>query len=303
MSNIELRSTRTGQLDPYGCEILKLSRYRDGKDAGSCLVVSGAPGRQNFRRANDPSAYAGSLEPIPEGRYAVGAVQWAGKPGDWTVSFGPGIGPFLAALVPLQPLTGGRDAFLLHLDANRLLGAPGTAGCEGFIDTFNAQIYLDWRIPAGTVLTADHGLGSVPALGAEVKPTKPEPKEEEDEPDTSVLKRFRKPERAIALYGPAGKAVDLPQGELLIAWDYTGKVPTERWELNGRELPKDTLDLVLRHRGEPVDLNAPAPEEAGPAAKMAAILREKAAAEAARDGQPIAIEPPPAEDYKPDPRD
>lgn len=254
---VELRSTRTGKRDNYGCEILRLTRYVDGKEKGFCQVVTGAPGHQVFRRAADPGAREGSLEPIPEGRYRVGAVQWAGRPGDWTKTFGPGFGPFIVTLEPLQQLAGGRGAFLFHLDANRLTGSPGTAGCEGFISSTDAQTFLDWKVPAGTTFVADHGLGSAPPL--EESKDAEEAEEPEDQDEGTWLKHYRKPERSASFYG----GDPLAKGHLVVEWDT--ERGTERWTLNGQRLPLGHMKLELLHPGEEIDLSAPPAPPAPPA--------------------------------------
>jgi lysozyme len=61
--------TRTRKVDSRGLELLRLQRVKDGITMNELLVVSGAPGRQVFKKGADSVPL--SAEPLPEGLWAV----------------------------------------------------------------------------------------------------------------------------------------------------------------------------------------------------------------------------------------
>jgi lysozyme len=66
------------------------------------------------------------MEPIPQGVYTIGEIDFAASNNDYTASHGQGLGP---VWVPITAtFSDDRGAFGFHLDA----GAQGTAGCVGF---------------------------------------------------------------------------------------------------------------------------------------------------------------------------
>jgi hypothetical protein len=71
----QLRLTRTGTTDGRGLEVLRLILLENGKATGTLNVVSGAPGAQRFRLGKD--SRAGSLEPLPQGRWRIQDIAWA----------------------------------------------------------------------------------------------------------------------------------------------------------------------------------------------------------------------------------
>jgi lysozyme len=98
----------------------------------SLKVVSGAPGAQHFLLFNDPDSFPGSLQPIPQGRYTIGDIDWAdGKDNFKASHFHPtdGIGPLFVPIVGRQ--SDDRDAFGFHGDWNWIQKkeSPGSAGC------------------------------------------------------------------------------------------------------------------------------------------------------------------------------
>ncbi|WP_052128285.1 glycoside hydrolase family protein [Neosynechococcus sphagnicola] len=132
-THVICRLTRTRQDTPEGLEWLKLE-FVDPDDGAvaSLKVISGAPGHQNFLLFNNPASVPGSLQPIPQGRYAIGDLDWAGGRDDYSISHShpsDGIGPVFVSLTCLQP--DDRDAFGFHGDWNWITRgeSPGSAGC------------------------------------------------------------------------------------------------------------------------------------------------------------------------------
>lgn len=133
LDTVYCRLTRTGKKVSHAdLEKLLLEFISPkGNILDSIDVISGAPGRQNFRVPEDPGDFAGNLEPIPQGRYTIGDIQWAGGRDNYDVNHAHptnGIGPIFVPLIKTfrDPLP--RDAFGFHLDRN-LTGSPGSAGC------------------------------------------------------------------------------------------------------------------------------------------------------------------------------
>lgn len=145
---------------PNGLWPLWLDLYQGSTRMDRLTVVSGAPAYQSFRLAAD--GHPGSLEPIPEGRYEVGAVEWAAGDENWGATWGLALGPWWCTISPLQSMR--RGDFGLHMDWNSG-SSPGTAGCIAFDTRESARRWLAWRgAQTGPVLlVVDWGLGSVEA--------------------------------------------------------------------------------------------------------------------------------------------
>jgi lysozyme len=137
LERIHCRLTRTKTKNADGLEILLLAFISPkGKVLDKLTVVSGAPGKQIFRLLED--GIPGSLEPIPQSRYFVADIEWAGGKDDFVTPHPHpmnGIGPVFVPLVRTIPIrdrergnSGGRDAFGFHIDNNNSF-APGSAGC------------------------------------------------------------------------------------------------------------------------------------------------------------------------------
>lgn len=90
------------------------------------VVTSGTRSKQNFRLPEDPNSVPGNLEPIPQGRYRIGQIEWQGGKDNYSGSFGPGLGPVWVPIV--ATFWDNRGAFGFHLDSNIEVG-PGSAGC------------------------------------------------------------------------------------------------------------------------------------------------------------------------------
>lgn len=152
--------TRTGKRDQHGLEILQLQRFKDGVPMGVLTAYSGSHRNQAFRRGVDSKAR--SNEPLPEGLWSIGDIDWAAGKDNYQASWGPGLG---AAWVPITyqaPGRTGRSAIGFHLDEN-VNSAPGSAGCVVFRTKADLQQFLAWlRSDDPRQLYVDWGLGSCP---------------------------------------------------------------------------------------------------------------------------------------------
>jgi GH24 family phage-related lysozyme (muramidase) len=155
-----LTLVKAGRRNGNGLEVLKLSHVVNGQAVASLQVVSGAPGHQVFRKGVD--SRSGSLEPLPEGRWGVSDIAWAGGRDNYSASWGPGLGPASVPLRYLGPGSTDRSAIEMHFDANHGV-APGTAGCVGFQSIADLQAFIAWlRQTDPRDLFVDWGLGSCP---------------------------------------------------------------------------------------------------------------------------------------------
>lgn len=103
-------------------------------------VASGVAQRQIFRKADDKNSIPGSLEPIPQGVYHFGFIEWAAGKDNYSGSWGQAFGPVWQDLKNGQPMR--RGAFGIHLDAN-LPWAPGSAGCVVFRTKEELKRYVE----------------------------------------------------------------------------------------------------------------------------------------------------------------
>jgi hypothetical protein len=92
-------------------------------------VASGAKNCQVLRKPSDPRSTAGNREPIPQGTYTIGDIEWVNGRDNYEGSFGPGLGPVWVAIS--ARFSDDRGSFGLHLDDN-IDWAPGSAGCIVF---------------------------------------------------------------------------------------------------------------------------------------------------------------------------
>lgn len=159
-SRPHLRLTRAGKKDGRGLELLKLQYIKAGAVVGELLAVSGAPRAQVFRKGADSNA--GSMEPLPEGRWGMEDIAWAGGKDNYAASWGVGLGPASIPLRYLEPGTTQRSAIEIHYDANAG-SSPGTAGCVGMRSIGDLQTLIGWlRDTDPRDLFCDWGLGSCP---------------------------------------------------------------------------------------------------------------------------------------------
>lgn len=158
-----LTLVRTGKMGAGiwgGLELLRLARVKNSIPMAELLVVSGAPGRQQFRTGADSES--GSLEPLPEGAWAVADILWAGGKDNYAASWGAGLGPASVPLTYRRPGKTRRAAIEAHYDANHG-SSPGTAGCIGFRSIEDLKTFVGWlRADDPRVLLVDWGLGTCP---------------------------------------------------------------------------------------------------------------------------------------------
>lgn len=155
-----LRLTRTKKMNGAGLELLKLEYVKQGASIGSLMVVSGAPGAQQFRTG--ALSRSGSLEPLPEGRWGVEDVAWAAGRDNYSGNWGPGLGPVSTPLRYLGPGSTERSAIEIHIDSNARI-APGTAGCIGIANESDYRKFVSWlRDTDPRDLYVDYNLGTCP---------------------------------------------------------------------------------------------------------------------------------------------
>ncbi|NEN90009.1 MAG: hypothetical protein F6K48_14260 [Okeania sp. SIO3H1] len=156
-----LTLTNTGNKDKHGCNVLKLSYYKDRIFTDKIQCCSGAPGRQFFRTGDE--SWAGSLEPLPEGKWYVHDIEWADGKDNYSGNvWQSGIGPVTVPLDYLGPRGTDRSAIEIHIDWN-WQWAPGTAGCVGIYSIVDFQLFVSWlRETDPRDLYVDWGLGTCP---------------------------------------------------------------------------------------------------------------------------------------------
>lgn len=153
----------TGRTDPNGLAEMALYLSQDNQVIDVIPARSGVPSRQNFRTPQN----WGALEPIPEGKYSIGAPEFAsGKFGDFSKNFPDklnGLGGFWADLISKNPATAGVP-FGFHPD-NNINISPGSAGCVVFLNNQDALKFAEYRMKGGPAdLIVDYGLGTVPRV-------------------------------------------------------------------------------------------------------------------------------------------
>lgn len=154
-----LMLTRMGRRDDRGLDLLKLSYVRPGA-VSSITVTSGAPKLQFFRTG--AASRAGSSEPLPEGRWRIMDLAWAGGKDNWSKSWGEGLGPVSVPLEYDGPGRTSRSAIEIHIDWNATK-SPGTAGCIGVANVADMRKLVGWlRENDPQHLYSDWGLGTCP---------------------------------------------------------------------------------------------------------------------------------------------
>jgi len=116
---------------------LKSLRLQIGDESFS--VASGARGVQNFRRPTDPRSVPGNLEPIPQGRYRIGSIEFSGARDSYEGSHGSGLGPVWVSID--AEFSDDRGAFGFHQDHN-IDWAAGSAGCVVFRDVADLRRFV-----------------------------------------------------------------------------------------------------------------------------------------------------------------
>lgn len=155
-----LKLTRTKKLNPDGLELLRLCRVIDGIAMDELMVVSGVASKQRFETG--ARSQAGSLTPLPEGRWRIGPIEWKSGKGNWDASWGQGLGPLWIGIEYESPGHTARSAVGMHLDANAAT-APGSAGCVVLSSRTDVLKLVSWLEPASIRhLFVDWGLGTCP---------------------------------------------------------------------------------------------------------------------------------------------
>lgn len=130
LERVYCRLTRTGTTAYAGLEKLLLEFIDPkGRVLAELNAISGAPGSQEFRVPDDPLSFPGSFEPIPQARYTIGDIDFAGGKDNYTVVHPHetnGIGPVWVPIIKTR--FDDRDNFGFHMDWNRS-DSPGSAGC------------------------------------------------------------------------------------------------------------------------------------------------------------------------------
>ena len=155
-----LKLTKTSRKDRYGCYVLHLDYFKNGKLQDRLEVCSGQSNKQFFRTG--VQSISGSFEPLPEGKWYINDIRWApggGKDIYNGAIMGDGIGPVTVPLDYKTPDSTRRSAIEIHIDWNRNRGLPGTAGCVGVYniadykrlvswlrDTDPRDLYVDWNL-------------------------------------------------------------------------------------------------------------------------------------------------------------
>ena len=156
-----LRLTKTDQRDQEGLCILILDYIKNGTVNGTLKVCSGAAWAQRFRTG--ANSRAGSMEPLPEGRWHVNDIAWcAGKDVYGPAIFSSGLGPVSTPINYVGPGSTERGAIEIHIDWNKS-GSPGTAGCIGIKEPNDYKTLVRWlRDSDPKDLYVDWNLGTCP---------------------------------------------------------------------------------------------------------------------------------------------
>jgi GH24 family phage-related lysozyme (muramidase) len=86
-------------------------------------VISGQADAQTLRKPEDPRSRPGNMEPIPQGTYKIGNIDWVNGKDNYAGSWGRGLGPVWIGLS--ATFSDDRGSFGIHQD----LGYAGSAGC------------------------------------------------------------------------------------------------------------------------------------------------------------------------------
>ena len=157
-----IRVTKSDRTNSNGLAELQVSLVRNGKLIDSIAAISGQPSKQSFRTAG--ISKAGSAEPLPEGYWTLGSVEWAsGIKGDESKSWADlndGVGPAWVSMQPTDQTERGDIGF--HLDNNSYI-YPGTVGCVGLLNKSDLRKFASWfdSYDAPKVAIVDWGLGTV----------------------------------------------------------------------------------------------------------------------------------------------
>ncbi len=141
--DVYCRLIRMGSKAYEGLEWCKLQFVDPQKGVVDFLdVVSGVEGAQFFRTWDDPQSVPGNLEPIPQDRYYIADIDWAGGKDNYNAAHphpNDGLGPVYVELIKPKERhktcslkgIGCRDEFGFHADWNWIQHerSAGIAGC------------------------------------------------------------------------------------------------------------------------------------------------------------------------------
>lgn len=130
-----------------------LDAYQGENHLGRLRVTTGLQTKQhanNFRTKPKERVMQG--EPVPEARYSLSGLYWAGGEGNYTKLYPQVLSPIWVTID-----SGRKIGF--HLDAN----APGTLGCVGFLNMDDLKTFVGWYLGYGDFkyLYVNWGLGHV----------------------------------------------------------------------------------------------------------------------------------------------
>lgn len=164
-----IRITKSAQLTDDDLALLRVSLVKGNAIQEEVEAVSGLQEHQNFRIGR--MSRSRSHEPLPEGKWEIGRLEWAGAEGDLDAKFSnlsediqQAIGPVWSALTYKSEGGTEREAIGFHLDANADRGFPGTDGCVGIRDEKNLAKFVKWFSDprsAPKLAVVDWGLGTV----------------------------------------------------------------------------------------------------------------------------------------------
>ncbi|WP_088894428.1 hypothetical protein [Leptolyngbya ohadii] len=161
-----IRITRTNRTDSKGLVLLNVALLEGNRTIDQLPAVSGQPGSQAFRTVIQ--SRAGSMEPLPEGYWTVGVVEWAsGMRDDYSKNWpdgANGLGPVWVGMRCNSPTE--RTAIGFHLD-NNAAANPGTNGCVGILSLADLKKFVGWfNDPryAPKVAIVNWGLGTVETM-------------------------------------------------------------------------------------------------------------------------------------------
>ncbi|KAF3889495.1 MULTISPECIES: lysozyme [Nostocales] len=227
-----LRLTRTPEKDQFGCQVLKLQYFKDGQVIDEINMRSGQPSKQYFRKGVD--SISGSGEPLPEGRWRIENLFWAGGKDNWMASHGEGIGPVSVPLTYDGPGMTGRSEIVIHNDHNANQGKSGSVGCPVTYNLNDMKKVVTWlRDTDPRYLYVDWNLGSCPSVYAVLQVSNKLPR-----PGVELIKKF---ESCFLNAYPDPLSGNEP---ITIGWGCTLKEDGSKWQLGDR-ITQERADKLL----------------------------------------------------------
>jgi GH24 family phage-related lysozyme (muramidase) len=229
-----LRLTRTDKKDSFGCVVLLLQYFKNGQAVDEIKMRSGQPSKQYFRKGVD--SISGSGEPLPEGRWRIENLFWAGGKDNWNASHGDGIGPVSVPLTYDGPGTTGRSAIVIHNDHNVKTGKPGSVGCPVTYELADMRKVVAWlRDSDPKYLYADWNLGSCPPVDS------PKPNPHSNALPACGVELIKKFESCFLNAYPDPLSGNEP---ITVGWGCTVKEDGSKWKLGDR-ITAERADKLL----------------------------------------------------------